>query len=169
MIEKEKGPVTSEISMVNDDMITVAANDVIRNLFQIKSESDNLVAGSIQTVNSLDRAKVSDYYQRHYTPDNLYTVVVGDVDPKKTMELISKNFTQKPVANSENLRTKETLTPIQSSVRVDYKSPNDNCTTTLAAFTGPVSGDFKGNIKAQALGIFLTGSVNSRLTRGLKM
>lgn len=168
MIEKEKGPVTSEISMVNDDMITVAANDVIRNLFQIKSKSDNLVAGSIQTVNSLDRAKVSDYYQRHYTPDNLYTVVVGDVDPKKTMDLISKNFTQKPMANSENLRTKETLTPIQSSVRVDYKSPNDNCTTTLAAFAGPVSGDFKGNIKAQALGIFLTGSVNSRLTRGLE-
>ena len=147
MIEKEKGPVTSEISMVN---------------------SDNLVAGSIQTVNSLDRPKVSDYYQRHYTPDNLYTVVVGDVDPQKTMELISKNFTQKAVANADNLRIKETLTPIQSSVRVDYKSPNDNCTTTLAAFAGPVAGDFTGNIKAQALGVFLTGSVNSRLTKALE-
>ncbi len=167
MIEKEKGPVTSEISMVNDDMITIAANDVIKNLFQIQSESDNLVAGSIQTVNSLDRPKVTDYYQRHYTPDNLYTVVVGDVDPNKTMELISKNFTQKAVSNPEQYRKSETLTPINSSVRVDYKSPNDNCTSVLAAFAGPVAGDFKGNIAAQALGVFLTGSINSRLTRAL--
>lgn len=168
MIEKEKGPVTSEISMVNDDMITIAANDVIRNLFQIKSNSDNLVAGSIQTINSLDKPKVADYYQRHYTPDNLYTVVVGDVDPKKTMELISKNFTQKAGINSESLRTKEILTPIQASVRADYKSPTDNCTTTLAAFAGPVSGNFEDNIKAQALGVFLTGSVNSRLAKSLE-
>lgn len=168
MIEKEKGPVTSEISMVNDDMISVAANDVIRNLFQIKSDSSNLVAGSIQTVNALDRNNVVDYWQRHYTPDNLCTVVVGDVDPSKTMELISKNFTQKAVVNPERNRTTETLTPINSSVRVDYKSPNYNCTSTLAAFSGPVAGDFKGNIASQALGVFLTGGINSRLTNALE-
>ena len=168
MIEKEKGPVTSEISMVNDDMVTIAANDVIRNLFQIKSNSDNLVAGSIQTVNSLDRPKVVDYWQRHYTPDNLYTVVVGDVDPQKTMELISKNFTQKAAQNPEYYRRSETLTPINSSVRADYKSPTDNCTSVLAAFSGPAAGDFKSNIAARALGVFLIGSVNSRLSKSLE-
>lgn len=167
MIEKEKGPVTSEISMVNDDMVTVAANDVIRNLFQIQSKSENLVAGSIKTVNSLDRDKVVDYYKRHYTPDNLTTVVVGDVDPIKTMELISKNFTQKPVQNSDLNRTKETLTPINSSVRVDYKSPNDNCTYVLAAFSGPPAGDFKANIASRALGAFLTSGASSRLSNNL--
>lgn len=168
MIEKEKGPVTSEISMVNDSMLTVAANDVIRNLFQIKSDSSNLVAGSISTVNSLDKQKVTDYYQRHYTPDNLTTVVVGDVDPVQTMELISKNFTQKAVPNSSGLRTTETLTPISSSVRADYKSPTDNFTSILAAFAGPVAGDFKSNIATSALGCLLTGSVNSRLTTALE-
>lgn len=168
MIEKEKGPVTSEISMVNDSMLTVAANDVIRNLFQIKSNSSNLVAGSIQTVNSLNKDKVTDYYLRHYTPDNLTTVVVGDVDPVSTMDLISKNFTQKPVPNSSLYRKTETLTPITSSVRVDYKSPTDNFTSVLAAFTGPVAGDFKSNIATSALGMFLTGSVNSRLTKALE-
>ncbi len=168
MIEKEKGPVTSEISMVNDDMISVAANDVIRNLFQIKSNSSNLVAGSIQTVNALDRNNVVDYWQRHYTPDNLCTVVVGDVDPAKTMELISKNFTQKAVLNPEQNRITETLTPINSSVRVDYKSPNYNCTSVLLAFSGPLAGDFKGNIASQALGVFLTGGINARLANALE-
>ncbi len=168
MIEKEKGPVTSEISMVNDDMLTVAANDAIRNLFQIKSNSSNLVAGSISTVNSLNKEKVTDYYQRHYTPDNLTTVVVGDVDPEKTIDLISKNFTQKPVSNSSALRTTETLTPINSSVRADYKSPTDNFTSVLAAFAGPVAGDFKSNIAISALGMLLTGSINSRLTNALE-
>ncbi len=36
MIEKEKGPVTSEISMVNDKCtLTVAANDVIKIFFKL--------------------------------------------------------------------------------------------------------------------------------------
>ena len=35
MIEKEKGPVTSEISMVNDSTLTVAANDVIKIFFKL--------------------------------------------------------------------------------------------------------------------------------------
>ncbi len=167
MIEKEKGPVTSEISMVNDDMISVAANDAIKNLFQINSKSDNLVAGSIQTVNSLNRSDVVDYWQRHYTPDNLYTVVVGDVDVQKTMELISKNFTQKAMPDAGLNRQSETLTPINSPVRVDYKSPTDNGASIIAAFSGPAAGDFKSNIKVQALGTFLTGSIHSRLTNAL--
>ena len=168
MIEKEKGPVTSEISMVNDNTLTVAANDVIKNLFQIKSNSSNLVAGSIATVNSLNKEKVTDYYQRHYTPDNLYTVVVGDVDPAQTMDLISKNFTQKPVPYAQLQRQTETLTPINSSVRADYKSPTDNYTSVLAAFAGPTAGDFKSNIATSALGTLLTDGVNSRLTKALE-
>ena len=168
MIEKEKGPVTSEISMVNDNTLTVAANDVIKNLFQIKSSSSNLVAGSIATVNSLNKEKVTDYYQRHYTPDNLYTVVVGDVDPAQTMDLISKNFTQKPVPYAQLQRQTETLTPINSSVRADYKSPTDNYTSVLAAFAGPTAGDFKSNIATSALGTLLTDGVNSRLTKALE-
>ncbi len=168
MIEKEKGPVTSEISMVNDDMVSVAANDAIKNLFQIKSKSDNLVAGSIQTVNSLNRNDVVDYWKRHYTPDNLYTVVVGDVDVQKTMELISKNFTQKAVPDAQLRRQSETLIPINSSIRADYKSPTDNAASVIVAFSGPAAGDFSSNIKTQALGAFLTGSVHSRLTHALE-
>lgn len=168
MIEKEKGPVTSEISMVNDDMTTIAANEAIRNLFQIQSQSDNLVAGSIKTVNSLDRNKVVDYYTKHYTPDNLYTVVVGDVDPSKTIQLLAQNFNKQPNYQASSQKKSETLTPIQNSIRVDYKSPNDNCTSIIAAFAGPKAGDFKGNIASQALGVFLTMSSNSRLSNGLE-
>lgn len=168
MIEKEKGPVTSEISMVNDDMVTIAANDVVKNLFQIKSNSDNLVAGSIQTVNSLNKEKVTDYWQRHYTPDNLYTVIVGDVDPSKAINLISKNFTSKAAANPEAVRTAEILTPISSPVRVDYKSPNDNSTSVILGFAGPCAGDFKNNIASQALGVFLADGTTARLAKSLE-
>ena len=111
---------------------------------------------------------MTDYYQRHYTPDNLYTVVVGDVDPAQTMDLISKNFTQKPVPYAQLQRQTETLTPINSSVRADYKSPTDNYTSVLAAFAGPTAGDFKSNIATSALGTLLTDGVNSRLTKALE-
>ena len=76
---------------------------------------------------------------------------MGDVDPAQTMDLISKNFTQKPVPYAQLQRQTETLTPINSSVRADYKSPTDNYTSVLAAFAGPTAGDFKSNIATSAL------------------
>ena len=134
MVEKEKGPVTSEISMVNDDISSIALNTLIKNLFQINSKSENLVAGSIETVNNITRNDVYNHWKNHFTPDNMYTVMAGDFDPNYAIDLIAKNFTTPAVNNAENLRTKETLTPIQQSIRADYISPNDASTNVFFAF-----------------------------------
>ncbi len=168
MIEKEKGPVTSEISMVNDEIASIAINRVIKNLFQINSSSENLVAGSLQTVNSITRDDVVDYWKRHYTPDNLTTVVVGDVDPNKTMELIARNFTASPVQNPSSLRKTQNLMPINQPVRVDYISPKDNSAIVVAAFAGPPEGNVKDNLVLSMLSLLLLDGANARLSSNLR-
>ncbi len=167
MVEKEKGPVTSEISMVNDDTTNKAINDLIRNLFQINSASDNLVAGSIETVNSLTRDDVYNHWKKHFTPDNMYTVLAGDFDPNSAIEILSQNFTTPAVANADSYRTKETLTPLQKSVRCDYISPNDNSTSVFCAFAGPTPDNVKDSVAYSALGLLLLGNNSSRLTKEL--
>ena len=166
MLEKEKGPVTSEISMINDDVTTVAANEVVRNLFQIKSESKNLVAGSIETVNNLGRDDVVDYWSKHYTPDSLYTVVVGDFDPAETIEILAKEFNQNARVRSNDV-TKETLTPIDKSVRIDLKSPVTNSTNVIMGFAAPPSNNLKDSIALEALDVLLEGNSDSRLSKAL--
>lgn len=167
MVEKEKGPVTSEISMVNDDMANRAVNDLIRNLYQIDSKSENLVAGSIETVNNITRDDVYNHWKNHFTPDNMYTVLAGDFNPNEAIEIISKNFTTPAVQNPESLRTKETLTPIQQSVRCDYISPNDASTNVFCAFAGPAPNNTKDSVALSALGLILLGNNGSRLSKEL--
>lgn len=165
MIEKEKGPVTSEISMVNDDVKSTAVNEVVRNLYQIQSNSKNLVAGSIKTVNALTREDLVDYWYRHYTPNNMYTVLVGDVNPDEAIDLIAKNFNQKPV---NAYRTAEKLTPVNSPVRVDFKSQVDNSSAVIAGFSGPNIYSAKDKLTFEALGLLLTGTNTSRLSKELQ-
>ena len=166
MLEKEKGPVTSEISMINDDVTTKAANEVVRNLFQIDSKSDNLVAGSIETVNNLSRNDVVDYWSKHYTPDSLYTVVVGDVNPSEAIEILAAEFNQPARVRSDSV-TKEKLTPIEKSVRLDFKSPISNSTNVIMGFAAPPANNLKDSIALDALDILLEGNSNSRLSKAL--
>ncbi len=167
MVEKEKGPVTSEISMVNDDITNKALNDLIRNLFQINSKSENLVAGSIETVNNITRDDVYNHWKTHFTPDNMYTVLTGDFNPNDAIEIIAKNFTTQPVKNADSYRKKEILTPIQKSIRSDYISPNSNSTNVFCAFAGAVPDNLKDSISITALGLLLLGNNSSRLTKEL--
>lgn len=167
MVEKEKGPVTSEISMVNDDITNNALNDLVRNLFQINSKSENLVAGSIETVNNITRDDVYNHWKTHFTPDNMYTVLTGDFNPNDAIEIIAKNFTTPAVKDADKYRKKEILTPTQKSIRCDYISPNSNSTNVFCGFAGPTPDNLKDAVSITALGLLLLGNNSSRLTKEL--
>ena len=92
MIEKEKGPVCSEINMILDNPQTIALDQTLRTLFNIKSTSDDLVGGSVKHIKNLTREDVKAYYDKYYTPDNMNLVITGDVNPDEAIELVAKNF-----------------------------------------------------------------------------
>ena len=92
MIKKEKGPVSSEINMILDDAQTVAMDQTVRTLFNIKNPADELVGGSVAHITNLTRKDVMDYYNKYYTPDNINIVVTGDVNPDDVIKIISIIF-----------------------------------------------------------------------------
>ena len=167
-LESEKGPICSEISMINDDPITVAFDRVIRNLFQIKSDSHNLVAGSIDTVSALTKNNLVNHHSTYYTPDNLYTVVMGDVDVNETIDLISKNFTIPQKSLNAPQQKKEILTPITKSIREDIRTPKTNYTTVMMGFAGPKPQDSKDFIIASMLDYYLSDCSTSHLKNELE-
>ena len=131
-LQREKEPVKQEIDIYEKDAVALADDEMMRNLFGIQSACRNYVIGSKETINSLNRDIVSDYYNTWYTPDNAVTVITGDVDVNETMQLVSKYYNKKPDVSKINNRKYENLKPITQPVRKDiFQSNNPNAILSI--------------------------------------
>lgn len=166
MLEKEKGPVTSEINMILDDPENIATNNTLKLLYNIKSTSKDIIGGTVENINKLTQNDVVDYYKRNYYPANMVTVITGEVEPEKTMQLISKYF------HSTNTNPKprefEQLTPITKTVRNDFISNKTKAAIVSLGFNGPKNNDTKDKIMLDAFQFFLVGSSVARLNKSLE-
>jgi len=145
MIEKEKGPVCSEINMIMDRPETTTYDQTLRTLFNIRSSADELIAGSTKHIQNLTKKDVKEYYDKHYTPDNMNLVITGDVDPDEVIKLVAKNFHSKKTSSSELYH--ESLTPIKSTVRKDFINKTATSTMIELGFVGPKNSDVKSKVK----------------------
>ena len=144
MIEKEKGPVCSEINMILANPQTILMDQTVRSLFNIKSSADELVGGSTQHIKNLTREKVKAYYDKYYTPDNMNLVITGDVDPQKTVELVAKHF--KSTKTRKGQIFEEKISPINKTTRKDIITDKATSTEIMLGFTGPKNNDTKSKI-----------------------
>lgn len=166
MVEKEHGPVCQEINMYSDIMPVKANNIALKNLYNIQSSSEDLVAGRVDNIQNVDRKKVTDYYKNNYYPANMTTVITGDVLPDEAINLVAKHFRGE---NKPNLdRRFEKLTPIVQTVRKDILSDKAVATNATIAFNGPANNDAKGQAALDAAFAFLFLKSNSRLATPLK-
>ncbi len=144
MIKKEKGPVSSEINMILDDAQTVAMDQTVRTLFNIKNPADELVGGSVEHIKNLTGDDVVNYYNKYYTPDNIKIVITGDVNPDEAIELISKNFNSHKI--SKGNKYEEKITPINKTIRKDFISDKTNSANIVLGFAGPKNNETKEKI-----------------------
>ena len=165
MIEKEKGPVCSEINMVMDNPNTIAYDKTVRTLFNLNSSADDLVAGSTKHIQNLTQKDVRDYYNKYYTPDNMNLVITGDVNPGEVMKIVSKNFHSKKVSNGNRHETK--FNPINKTVRNDITSDKATSANTLIAFAGPENGDIKSSVIFEIITEYIN-SVGAGIRKDLK-
>ncbi len=156
MITKEKGPVCSEINMILDNPQTIAIDETVRSLFNIRSSADELVGGSVKHIQNLTRDDVKKYYDKYYTPDNMNLVITGNIDPQETIELVSKLF--KSNKQPQGKRFETNLTPIKSGVRKDFITDKATTANIIFGFTGPKNNDTKSKIVFEILDNYLASS-----------
>lgn len=165
MIEKEKNPVCSEINMILDDPQTIALDQTVRTLFNIKKPTDEMVGGSVSSIKNLTRRNVQDYYNKYYTPDNMNLVVTGDVNPDEVVRLAAKSFNSKKV--SKGKKFEEKLIPIDKTVRKDFISDKATSTEIILGFAGPKNSDVKERVAYDVAKSYLQ-SYFSGLSQSLK-
>ena len=87
-IEKERGVVNSEITMYDDCNYRVMAGKAYKQLFQMNSEANDIIGGTVSNINNLTKEDVVAYYEKNYTPDKMTTILTGEFNPEEAIKLI---------------------------------------------------------------------------------
>ena len=141
-----------------------------QNLFQIQSNSENMVAGSIATVQALTKTDMHNYHQTYYSPENLHTVIVADdsIPIDTIMSEVVKNFKQSYSYDLKIAPKKEVLNPIQDAKREDIRSSKTNSTNVFLAFAGPKPTDVKDMVIQEMLDYYISNCSTSDLKKNLQ-
>jgi predicted Zn-dependent peptidase len=106
-VEKEKGIIGQEIKMYDDDPDWRVYFGSIQNLYQRHPVAVD-IAGTVETVNNTTKEMLEECFRTFYHPSNMMLVIVGNVDPEATFDIIEKNqakksFTPKPLIEREKI------------------------------------------------------------------
>ena len=162
-LEKEKDIVNSEINMYMAEDESLGSSQTVKNLYNIKSSSIDLVAGSTDNITALTRDDVVKYFNDNYYPANMTTVITGEAEPDDTMRLVSKYFTSNKTP--QDPRHFEEMKPIEKTIRQDIisqKSEGRAC--VFLGFAGPENRNSKDKLLLQALFKIAGGLSNSRFS-----
>ena len=105
-VEKEKGIIEQEINMYSDDPFFKIYDGIIRNTF-VNHPIKYPIAGTVEDVYKTTKEDLYNCYNTFYHPSNMFLVVVGNIDPKETINLIRVNQEDKNFDEIKEIKLKE--------------------------------------------------------------
>lgn len=92
-VKKEQGIIGQEISMYDDDPSFMVYFNALKAMYQ-KNPVRIDIAGTIESISHITKELLYTCYNTFYSPQNMFFVVIGDVDVDKTIELIKENISK---------------------------------------------------------------------------
>jgi predicted Zn-dependent peptidase len=90
-VEKEKGIIGQEISMYDDDPNFNVYFNTLRAMY-VNHPIRIDIAGTIDSISNIDKEVLYTCYNTFYDPNNMFMVIVGDVDVNSTIDIIEDNI-----------------------------------------------------------------------------
>jgi len=103
-MEKERKVVVEEISKDANSPQNICYENMNKLMYTTHPYKRRVI-GDAKVVENVSRDEILNYYKQYYTPSNITTVIVGDVDPAHVLELVKKNFNE----------------PAQKAIQTHYK------------------------------------------------
>lgn len=117
-VEKERGIITEELQMYNDNPDVKIVVQGMKNLFGTHPLKDD-IGGTVESIKDITKDTLNKSHKYFYNPNNMMLFVVGNVKPEAVIELVKENQKSKDFANygqfqrnieyEEPVYTKETL------------------------------------------------------------
>ena len=117
-LEKERKVVVEEIMKDANSPNTLVYDNLVKMLYTTHPYKRKVI-GSAEIVNTIHRDKILEYYNKYYSPSNMITVIVGDVNSQAAIEKIKKEFNAEYKKPIKNIFPKEKKLTSQSK-NVDY-------------------------------------------------
>ncbi len=100
-VQKEQGIIGQEISMYDDDPNFMVYFNALKAMYH-KNPVRIDIAGTIESISHITSDLLYTCYNTFYSPQNMFFLVVGDVDVDKTIDLIEDNINK-----YENIASKD--------------------------------------------------------------
>lgn len=162
--KRERHVVIEEIRMRQDQPWTKIYNSTNKNMYTNHPYKRDVI-GFPQTIASIPRETILEYYRTHYTPNNITTIVAGDFNHEELLEKVCKEFDFKGRENYNN--PKQVLdTPVTEEKYIELKG-KINTGFSITGWLGPVAREVKDNIGLEIINIVLGEGQSSRLYQNL--
>lgn len=161
--KRERSVVCEEISMREDEPWTKVYNCVNYNMYT-KHPYKRDVIGKKTTIASISRDSVFDYYKKHYTPNNITTVITGDFDENSVLNRVIEKFQFQECDNFINPDF-DLDKPKKRQIITEMAEVSTGF--LMYGFLGPKASCIKENLALELLSIILGEGLSSRLNQNL--
>ena len=162
--KRERHVVIEEIRMRKDKPWTQVYNLANENMYKSHPYKRDVI-GNEQIISTVTRENVLDYYKTHYTPNNITTIIVGEVNPEELLPLIEHEFDFKGRANREN--AKYTIYKPTEKTIITEKYSKINTGFLMFGYLGPKAADVKASTILEMITLILGQGQSSRLYQEL--
>lgn len=118
-LEKERKVVMEEIAK-DENNPGEKVYDNLNNMMYTTHPYKRKVIGTNEIIGKITREEILNYYNTHYGPQNMVTIVIGDVDPQHALDKVKEDFRTAPRKLTKNINKPEKPL-IKKVVKVDYQ------------------------------------------------
>jgi len=166
-MEKERGVVLEEIRRANDNPQRI----MLMNLFQLIFEKhpykmDTL--GPQKVIKTIPKEEMLKYFNNRYAPENLITVIVGDIDTEKAHELVKENFNSEYNPDNKSKVSTRIYEPEQKKPRKKIERGNYKSGYLYMGFKGVPINSTRDSYALDMAASILGSGKTSRLHQSLK-
>lgn len=105
-VNSEKGIITQEIHMCDDNPSDVMYEHIRKNVFYNNPFKDSII-GTVKDINSITEETLFTCYNTFYHPENMFLVVTGNFNPDEIMNTIEKNQSEKKFDKLDKIEVKK--------------------------------------------------------------
>ena len=100
-ILKEKKVIYEEIKMYQDSPEDIAYDLLAKTMFEGTS-LELPILGTIDSLESIDREDIIDYFKKNYIPENIVVSIVGNINENETLKLLEAYFGDFNIQDNKN-------------------------------------------------------------------
>ncbi len=162
--KRERHVVIEEIRMRKDQPWTKVYNNLNKNMYSSHPYRRDVI-GNEQIISTVTRETILDYYKTHYTPNNITTIIVGELNPDEILEKVCNEFDFKGRENAKKKQYQIDEPTNETKIIEDYSKINTGF--LMFGYLGPQACNIKESTIIEMLCLILGQGQSSRLYQEL--